>query len=313
MASLAANDGLASLARPSGGLAMVAADQRYALRAMFWARTGRMPEPSELVDFKTAIAESLARHASALLFDLEFGREAMRTVSTWYPACGLIASLDRPIVGADGLTVIDTKLDRSIDLQQLAHDGIHAAKLVVYWRGADSRAPAVQDAADFVNDCQGVGLVSVLEVVIKPPAGQSTARDHGQEMLDAAAAMAACRPNLYKTEAPYFGREDPQVTRRVAERLTEILPCPWVVLSTGVRVEQFPTCVEALCQSGASGFLAGRAIWADAVGAGDCRPRLMKTAVPRLEKLTEIVDRHGHRGPDLSQAGPRNYPPKDGV
>jgi len=302
VASLAHPDRPTSLARPSGAFGIVAADQRYALRAMFRDRIGRMPKAGELADFKTALAETLASHASAMLFDLEFGRKAMCTVRSLRPECGLIASLDNPLVGDDGLTVLDTKLDRSIDLQQLVRDGIGAAKLVVYWRGADNRETAVREAMEFADACRAAGLISVLEVVVKVPTGETTLRDHGQEMVEAAAAVAACRPSLYKTEAPYFGREAPDLIRRVAERITEILPCPWVVLSTGIRAEAFPACVQAVCEGGASGFLAGRAIWADAVGAGDCRPRLMETAVPRLERLNEIVDRHARRWREVSQA-----------
>jgi len=44
---------------------------------------------------------------------------------------------------------------------------------------------------------------------------------------------------------------------------------------------------------GASGMLAGRAIWSDVAGADDPGPLLRERAGPRLRRLAEIVDAHG--------------------
>jgi sulfofructosephosphate aldolase len=71
--------------------------------------------------------------------------------------------------------------------------------------------------------------------------------------------------------------------------MTDLLPCPWVVLSSGVSIEDFPGAVEAACRGGASGFLAGRAVWRDAIGP-DPEPALHERSVPRLRRLGQIVD-----------------------
>jgi len=81
-----------------------------------------------------------------------------------------------------------------------------------------------------------------------------------------------------------------EITRRARE-IDAAVPCPWVVLSQGVAVEDFPPAVDAACRAGASGFLAGRAIWSDSITAdGDLRRRLDGTAVPRLQALSAVVD-----------------------
>jgi sulfofructosephosphate aldolase len=61
------------------------------------------------------------------------------------------------------------------------------------------------------------------------------------------------------------------------------------VLSSGVSIEDYPAAVEAACRGGASGFLAGRAVWRDALVA-DPEPVLRERAVPRLQRLADIVD-----------------------
>ncbi|BBU79259.1 hypothetical protein EIMP300_06590 [Escherichia coli] len=43
-------------------------------------------------------------------------------------------------------------------------------------------------------------------------------------------------------------------------------------------------------KGGASGFLAGRAVWASVVGAQDPQTMLRDVSVPRLQRLAEIVD-----------------------
>ncbi|MMZ71449.1 putative aldolase YihT [compost metagenome] len=50
--------------------------------------------------------------------------------------------------------------------------------------------------------------------------------------------------------------------------------------------------MRAACDAGASGFLAGRALWSDVVGAADPRPALAERAVARLTGLRAIVDEH---------------------
>ncbi|MHB1534512.1 MAG: hypothetical protein ACYC1D_07875, partial [Acidimicrobiales bacterium] len=54
----------------------------------------------------------------------------------------------------------------------------------------------------------------------------------------------------------------------------------------------FSRAVVAACRGGASGFLAGRAIWADAIAAGDYATALTNVSVPRLQILAELVDEH---------------------
>jgi sulfofructosephosphate aldolase len=60
-----------------------------------------------------------------------------------------------------------------------------------------------------------------------------------------------------------------------------------------VEADDFPGAVEAACKGGASGFLAGRALWTATLAADDPTGLLRERSVPRLLELGEIVDRHG--------------------
>ena len=62
------------------------------------------------------------------------------------------------------------------------------------------------------------------------------------------------------------------------------------MLSQGVPVDKFANAVEIACRNGASGFLAGRAIWADTVREPDYAAAIRTRSVARLKDLIAIVD-----------------------
>jgi len=92
---------------------------------------------------------------------------------------------------------------------------------------------------------------------------------------------------------PTLGRSDDEAIRRAAETITDAIDCPWVVLSNGTPPERFDAAMLAACRGGASGFLAGRAIWTASLVAPDPATHLETVAAPRLGALAAAVDRRG--------------------
>jgi sulfofructosephosphate aldolase len=279
---------LEAVALPSGGLAMLAIDQRESLRNMFTAQLGGSTVADEtLREFKRAVVEEMAGTASAILMDQVFGRGAFPIISAT-PQCGLIVASDH-LVQPAGSPVLDTMLDDDVDLEQARASGAVGAKLLVLWRG-DNETECRALVDDFLGRCTDAGLLSVVEAIVKPPAGEGgwTLEDG---IVQAAAALAP-GADLYKCEIPFHGDAPVEDIRRESERVTEAISCPWVVLSSGVLAERFPAAVQAACQGGASGFLAGRAVWADTVGPGDYRERLRTSSVPRMAALIDIVNEY---------------------
>jgi sulfofructosephosphate aldolase len=89
---------------------------------------------------------------------------------------------------------------------------------------------------------------------------------------------------------PYLGQTEPARMEEGSRALTEAAARPWVVLSAGVPLERFEPAVEAACWGGASGFLAGRAIWSDAIALDGLEANLQRISAPRLQGLGELVD-----------------------
>ena len=272
---------LDALARESGTFLMVAMDQRESLRAML-REHGHDATDERLAAFKLAVARELGPHASGLLIDDAYGahvvEEAVRVVP---PSCGVLLAVDL-LDQEPGAVVEDTALDERDSIPQ----GVAALKLLVIWRDDGRREERVEMARRFVALAARHGVLSVLEPVVRHD-------DREWAIVEAARELGAARPSLYKGQVPFGGAAPADEITAVCREVDAVLPCPWVVLSQGVEPDAFPAAVEAACRGGASGMLAGRAVWTATLGADDPTELLRAHSVPRLRELAAIVDEHG--------------------
>ncbi len=89
---------------------------------------------------------------------------------------------------------------------------------------------------------------------------------------------------------PLFGKGTQHELLTASQKLNENIAMPWVILSSGVDDKLFPRAVSVAMQAGASGFLAGRAVWSSVIGLPDTEMMLRDISVPKLQRLGEIVD-----------------------
>jgi len=286
-----ADSSLSKLARHSGTFAMVAVDQREALRGMFAAHQSEPVPDSMLAQFKVDVAEVLSPFGSALLVDEQFGLKPIIDSGVLNPNCGLIVAMDE-LIGPPGGAAVDTAIDHSVDPNRVKEIGGAALKLLIFYRPDDDPAARAELANEFVAACKNVGLPSVLEIICRPGKDQSKF-NREQALIDAAKEAAGWNPSLYKAEVPYYGKGDPALITDASKKITDAIGRPWVVLSNGVAAEDFASAVRASCLGGASGFLAGRAIWADVIGTPDYKTELKNRSIARLTQLCEIVDEFG--------------------
>jgi sulfofructosephosphate aldolase len=270
---------LTNLARPSGALAMVAVDQREALRGMFAPHQSTPVPDSQLTQFKVDVARELSPYASALLVDQEFGIDAIVDQKALQGGCGLIAAADLLV-------------DPDVDPIRMRDIGSVGLKFLVLWRNDESPDVRAKLVEDFNKLCEISGLPSIIEIIVKPPTDTSRSFNREEELIIAAREAAAWKPDLYKAEVPFHGEGDLNLVTKNADRISDAIGSPWVVLSNGVKQPFFNDAVKACAIGGASGFLAGRAVWADIVSSPDIPKALREISIPRLEQLAEIVDTH---------------------
>jgi len=277
-----ATNAIERLALNSGGYAMVALDQRESMRTMLVAR-GRPAGDEDLREFKRTASAVLAPYASAILMDAEFSTGADLDVGD----TPLILAADR-FEQLPGGPVLDSWVSPQVTPERAGSFGAAALKQLVLWH-ADQPPAARQGVLEqFLALCRSAGLPGIVEGVVRPPADAGRTWNRDDAIVAAAAEVGRYSPHLYKAELPAFGRGDPAYLRRRCQDITEALAgLPWVVLSSGVQTEDFPEAVRIACTAGASGFLAGRAIWADCVGGHP--QELRERAVARLRNLVTIV------------------------
>jgi sulfofructosephosphate aldolase len=278
---------LDALARESGTFLMVAMDQRESLRTML-SQHHEDVDNARMVRFKLAVARELGPYASGFLIDRHYGYDELVRERLLPPSCGLILAADALEQPAGGI-VEDTDLDTGVDAAAASDNGVVALKLLVIWRDDNQRARRVDTARRFVELALSHGLLSVLEPVVRGPEGF----DRESAIVEAAAELSVVGCDLYKCEVPTHGAGEPAEITEWCRRIDAAVPCPWVVLSQGVDPERYPAAVEAACRGGASGMLAGRAVWTATLGADDPTGLLREHSVPRLQQLGAIVDEHG--------------------
>lgn len=314
---------LATLADDGGRFTMVAVDQRPPIFGAIARNGARDPADvayEEVVAVKGALVEALAPHASAILLDPIWSHphHAVRVPGR----VGLLSTLeDHAFVVVDG-----ERRSRVIDgwsVGQIRRTGATGVKLLV-WHRPDVSAATVahQDAlVEAVGGaCAEHDLAFVLELLTYPlsgedPDGEDHARAKPAQVLGSLRHYADARfgVDLMKLEFPVdLARVDGfhagalEGARRsvIADRddvagwladLDAASPVPWVLLSAGVGPRAFALAVESAVDAGASGILAGRAVWYDALAAypdlAEVERRLRTRAVPYLHQLAAIVER----------------------
>jgi len=280
--------GLDAIARPSGAFAMLAVDQREAMRAMFAQHQSEPVIDQQLTDFKVSAARVLSPYASAVLVDKQFAFDQVVAADAVDRSCGLIAAADAFIAG-NGEHVTAVEIDRDVDPATVRQQGAVAMKLLVIHRPDEPAATRIAMVEEFVDRCRGAGLVSIIEPVAKAPRAGG-AWDWDDCVVEAARELGSLGADLYKAEVPRKGQGPADEIQRRCAQITDAVSSPWVVLSSGVPAESFSRAVELACREGASGFLAGRAVWASVIGSPDLERDLHEICVPRLQQLGALVD-----------------------
>jgi sulfofructosephosphate aldolase len=285
-------DRFSSLARPNGTLALLAIDQRESLRTLL-QKAGRESDDAAVTAFKVDVTRVLSPLASGALIDPLYGLAAVLKAGALAPLCGLIVAadyLEQPPGGA----VVASKFDTRLPLDSFVANGAAALKLLVLWRRDRDRSPALRMVRAFVDRCSQLGVLSVVEGIVRGPEAGPWDRD--ADVIAAAEEFGSLAPDLYKAEVPTLGRASAVEIEHLSGEITRAVRCPWVVLSAGVTADIFPSAVEAACRGGASGFLAGRGIWGPSigpVGTVDAVSSLQGDATRRLEGLVRTVDSYG--------------------
>jgi tagatose-1,6-bisphosphate aldolase len=281
---------LDALAGDGGTFAIIAMDQRNTLRRMF-AAEGFTATDQDIRDAKADVARALTPAATGMLLDPTLGVPGVSDAGALAPGCGLLVAAEpEERISHNGAPRV-TRLAHQ-NATWVRDMGGDALKFYIQLRAdwtpergeSDLAAEALDVVREIVEDCQAVGMPAVIENLIFTYPGEAPLSPGAREdaIVEAARALNDLDIDLLKLEYP----GSPAGCRRLSEALTR----PWAVLSAGVPFEEFEK-VTAICydEGGASGFIAGRSLWKEAVGlTGAERTAFLNTVSrSRLEKLLE--------------------------
>ena len=284
---------LADIASDDGVFAIIAMDQRNTLRRMFKA-VGIEASEEDLRTAKADVARALTPAASGMLLDPTFGVPAVTAAQAIAPGCGLLVAAEPSSRDSyNGEPRISR--DPELNARWVSEQGGDALKFLVQLR-ADRPIPAsgepdlVRELLDvcreIITDCHSEGLPSVIEnLIYELPGEQLSGKAREDAIIAAAVALDELDIDLLKLEYP--GSSD------ACRRLADVLHRPWAVLSAGVSFDQFSDVLKiAFDEGGASGFIAGRSIWREALPLqGVERQRFLDDiARTRLDDLVTVAN-----------------------
>lgn len=297
---------------------IIAFDQRGSYRKMMPAGSSYL----ELAQVKNEIIGALSKDASAILTDPVYGLSAAMNMS---PKAGLLLALEKSGYSGDS-SYRRTELMPSWTPELIRIAGASAVKLMVYYHPesgalADELEAFIRDAVD---ECHLWDLPVFLEPMsysLDPAVAKDSAAfaaERADVVIETARRLSRSGADVLKMEFPLDIQfnQDRAAWRAACTSLSEASDLPWVLLSAGVDFEQFEPQAQVACECGASGFLAGRAIWKEAatMSTSERAAFLDGTARSRLRQLLAIAAAEArpwtdfYSPPPASEIWYENYP-----
>ncbi len=313
--------GLRRMANAQGHFTMVALDQRPPIINLIAKKRGIAIDDVAFADVlavKHLLVDVLGSHASAMLLDPNYAFPA--ALASLPARTGLVVTLeehrfeDTP-TGRRSTNIPNWSVEK---IKRVGGDGV---KVLAWYRPDASR-----DICDYqkayvksIGDaCREHDIPFVFELLVYPfPSSDKHTTDYIESpekqpalVLDSVREFA--KPeygiDLLKLESPLAGATLPARDGSAAQaqaqahfdeigRICADAGMPWVMLSAGVTSAQFLRVMEYAYAAGANGFLAGRAIWSEALQAypdlAKCRDILSEQGPQTLAKLCALTARAG--------------------
>jgi tagatose-1,6-bisphosphate aldolase len=168
----------------------------------------------------------------------------------------------------------------------------------VYYHPDSPEAASVETLVrDVALACERSEIPLYLEPLAYSPAEPGRplpSHEHRRVVLEAARTLVPLGVDILKSEFPIdvFHETDEGPWREACQELTAASQVPWVLLSGGVSHELFLRQATIACETGASGIMAGRAIWNEAVTTDRfVRTEFLRTqGSERLRRLRAMAD-----------------------
>ncbi len=304
--------GMRRMADAAGLFKMTAVDQRPPIKNPIKEKRGLPEAPYEDVSgFKLMLVEELQAESTAMLLDPHFALP--KGLSLLSPTKGLIVTLEDSIFEETKGGRLSSEID-NWSVEKIKRSGGDAVKVLAWYR--PDASPSVRmkqkDFARRIGDhCRKYDIPYLFELLVYPLPGEAnqttdyiemTAK-HADHVLESVRTFAPEEYGIdvFKLESPVpaksvppLGGEGADKVQALYKEMGQLAGRPWVMLSAGAGMAEFRNVMEHAYAAGASGYLAGRAIWLkpfqhfpdwDAIRAG-----LRSESVPYMRDLNALTD-----------------------
>jgi len=283
-------------------LTVCAVDHRGSLRKALTEAWSREVTYQDVVDFKLDLCRAVAPSASAVLLDPVYGVAPAIAAGMLPGHVGLLVSLEKTgYTGGSASRVTELLPDWGV--AKIKRLGASAVKLLVYYRPDLGEVSARQRdlVARVAEECLVADMPLLVESVSYPVDGETPEAFSARKpelVIESARQLTELPFDVLKSEFPadvYFERDEAKLAA-ACKALNEASRLPWALLSAGVNFELFKMEAEIAFSAGASGFLAGRALWQEATPISDRTARrdfFNSTVQARLSQLTRLADSYG--------------------
>jgi tagatose 1,6-diphosphate aldolase len=313
--------GMRRMADARGLFKMTAVDQRPPIKNPIREKRGTAEAPyADVAGFKLMLVDELQAESSAMLLDPHFALPGGMTLLS--PTKGLIVTLEDSLFQETPGGRLSAEID-DWSVEKIKRVGGDAVKVLAWYR-PDAGAAVIAAQKDFTrrigDACRRYDIPFLFELLVYPLPGEANQTTdyiemkakHADHVLESVRAFAGDEYGIdvFKLESPVPAKAvadggDRSGVQKLFDEMGRIAGRPWVMLSAGAGMAEFKAVLEHAYAAGASGYLAGRAIWSkpfqafpdwDAIRAG-----LRAESVPYMRDLNALTDSratpwHAHPG-----------------
>lgn len=299
--------GLRRMADAKGRFKMTAVDQRPPIKNPIAAHM-RVPEApwEQVARFKRMLIERLQGASTAMLLDPHYA--IPHGLDAFDPAKALIVTLEDSLFDETEGGRTSSEID-DWSVEKIKRMGGDAVKVLAWYR-PDASAEVRRAQQDFTKrigaECARLDIPFLFELLVYPLASDAhQTRDYvemkGKKADDVLKSVEEfAKPDygvdVFKLESPVNASDadGSAEVQTLFDEMGRLAGRPWVMLSAGAKKGDFKAILEHAYAAGASGYLAGRAIWLDAfenypdwdaIEAG-----LIKDSVPYMDTLNTLTD-----------------------
>ena len=278
----------------NGAIMVIACDQRGGIRKILASdEAGQAKITNDMLgDTKSDVARYLASHAACILLDPICAVPRVVEEGSLPRDVALLIGLDASGYDTDAEGHYLSRLVPGVNARKVRELGGTGGKIMVYLRSdhPDANDHNMAIIRECIEDFAREDLLLVVEFLTYAMPGESAAEYKAKFPTLIEGGTRLCLDAGSKVlKLPYPG------TAESCAKITAMCGAvPWSVLSAGVDHETFIGQVETAMANGASGVIAGRALWKDCVSLDRSEQKrlLENKAVPRLRQIQDILDRY---------------------